>query len=102
MFGLGGVLTELLGDRVFAAAPITHADALALISRLKNQKLLNGFRGAKPLDRFTMADVLVRISALGVNFPRVIEVDINPLIVVDGQPVAVDAAIILKEDEQDD
>jgi acetate---CoA ligase (ADP-forming) len=102
MFGLGGVLAELLGDRVFAAAPITHADALALISRLKNQKLLNGFRGAKPLDRGALADVLVRISALGVNFSRVMEVDINPLIVVDGRPVAVDAAIILKEDKQED
>ncbi len=99
MCGLGGILAELLGDTVFAAAPITHSDALALIARLKNQKLLNGFRGATALDRSVLADVLVRIGTFGVNYRQVAEVDINPLIVVEGCPVAVDAAIILKEDK---
>jgi len=99
MCGLGGVLAELLGDTVFAAAPLTHADALALIARLKNQKLLNGFRGAKALDRNALADVLVLIGQLGVSCPQVAEIDINPLIVADGRPVAVDASIILTEDK---
>lgn len=102
MCGLGGILAELLGDTVFAVAPITRADALALISRLKNQKLLDGFRGTKALDRDALADVLVRIGTLAMNCRQVEEVDINPLIVVEGQPVAVDATIILKEDKQDD
>ena len=100
MCGLGGILAEILGDTVFAAAPITHEDALALILRLKNQKLLDGFRGAAALDRDALADVLVRIATLGMNCRQVAEVDINPLIVVQGQPVAVDAAIILKEDKK--
>ncbi len=97
MCGLGGILTELLEDSAFAVAPITQAEALSLISRLKNQKVLNGFRGAKPLDRNALADILVRMGGLGRQFSQVAEVDINPLIVVEGQPVAVDAAIILQE-----
>ncbi|AOY59586.1 MULTISPECIES: acetate--CoA ligase family protein [Desulfococcus] len=95
MCGLGGILTEALNDRAFAVAPLSHGDALALIGRLKSQQLLDGFRGATALDRDALADVLVRLGALGVAYPAVREVDINPFIVVEGRPVAVDAAVML-------
>ena len=95
MCGLGGILAEVLNDRVFAVAPVSHGDALALIRRLKSQQLLDGFRGAAALDRDALADVLVRLSALGLAFSGIREVDVNPLIVVDGRPIAVDASVIV-------
>ncbi|GBC61583.1 CoA-binding protein [Desulfonema ishimotonii] len=95
MFGLGGVMAEVLDDVVFAVAPLTHADALELIGRLKAQKLLNGFRGAPPADREMLARILVRLGRLGNDYPRIREVDINPLMVAGGKPVAVDASVIL-------
>ena len=100
MVGMGGVLTELLKDSVFASAPLCHEDALALISRLKSQKLLDGFRNFRPVDRDALADVLVRLSLLGARCPQIAEVDINPMIIKNGRPVAVDATLILKEDKK--
>ncbi len=95
MCGIGGVLAEALNDRAFAVAPLGPADALDLIGRLKSQRLLDGFRGAAPLDRMRFADLLVRLGDLGAQFPQIREVDINPLIVVDGRPKAVDASLIV-------
>jgi acyl-CoA synthetase (NDP forming) len=94
MVGLGGVYAEVLADKVFAAGPVTESEALAMLSRLKNQKLLNGFRGAAPLDRGEAARVIAA-SRLGALYARIREIDVNPLIVVNGRPVAVDATIVL-------
>ncbi len=96
MCGFGGVMAEVLNDTAFAVAPLSLEDALGLIDRLKTQKLLNGFRGNPPLDRKVFAEILVRLGDLGQAFPRIREIDINPLIVHDGQPIAVDATIILE------
>ncbi len=95
MCGFGGILTEVMADSVFAAAPLNKSEALALIDRLKTQKLLNGFRGFTAVDRDALADILVRLGELGVAFDQIKEIDINPLIVSGGMPVAVDATIVL-------
>ncbi len=95
MCGLGGILAEAIGDVVFAVAPLSQSEALDLIGRLRTQKLLNGFRGFPPLDRKALAQILVRLGELGCAYPRIQEIDINPLIVSKGRPVAVDASIIL-------
>jgi acetyltransferase len=95
MCGFGGVLAEVMADSVFAAAPLSHAEALHLIDRLKTQKLLHGFRGYPALERDSLADILVRLGKLGALFPQIKEIDINPLIVSNGKPIAVDATIIM-------
>ncbi len=97
MCGFGGVFTEVLADSVFAAAPINRVEALALIKRLKTQKLLDGFRGFAAVDRDTLADILVRIGELGLAYPQIKEIDLNPLIVSGGKPIAVDATIIIEK-----
>lgn len=99
MVGMGGVLAEVLEDTAFGMAPLTKADALALIGRLRSQRLLDGFRGAPPVDREALAEILVRLGHLGAAAERVREVDINPLIVVDGKPMAVDAAVVVGDKE---
>lgn len=95
MCGLGGVFTELLNDSVFGVAPLSLEDALSMIGRLKTQKLLDGFRGAPQVDRKALARVLVALGNLALSFPRIREIDINPLIINSGRPVAVDATIIM-------
>jgi acetyltransferase len=62
MCGFGGILAEVMADSVFAAAPLNKSEALALIDRLKTQKLLNGFRGSMAVDRDALADILVRLG----------------------------------------
>jgi acetyltransferase len=96
MVGLGGIMAEVLSDVVFAPAPLTEEDALHLISRLRGQKILDGFRGDPPVDRKKLARLLVTLGNAGLTYPRIHEIDINPLIVSkDGGIVAVDATIVL-------
>ncbi|MFY9942973.1 MAG: acetate--CoA ligase family protein, partial [Desulfobacterales bacterium] len=75
---------------------LSREDALSLVGRLKTRQLLDGFRGAPPVDRAALADILVRLGRLMAAFPAIREIDINPLICVDGRPLAVDASIILR------
>lgn len=95
MVGFGGVLAEAIADRAFAAAPIDEAAALALIGRLKSQRLLDGFRGSPAADRGRLAAILVALGRLGEAVPRIREIDVNPLILEAGRPVAVDAVIVM-------
>ena len=97
MCGFGGVMAEVLNDTAFGVAPLNMEDALALINRLKTRKLLNGFRGNPPLDKEAFADILVKLGDLGIANPGIREVDINPLIISNGLPVAVDATIIIDD-----
>jgi acetyltransferase len=95
MCGFGGLFTEVLADRVFAVAPINRVEALALIKRLKTQKFLDGIRGFAAVDRNALADILVRLGELGLAYPQIKEIDVNPLIVSVGKPIAADATIII-------
>ncbi len=94
VLGLGGVLAEALDDVRFAAAPLERADALRLIDDLRTQALLGPFRGEPAVDREALADVLVGLGRLGAEHPEVESVDVNPLLVVRGRPVAVDALVV--------
>jgi acyl-CoA synthetase (NDP forming) len=96
MFGLGGVTAELFDDAVFAVAPLTRRDALGLIGRIRGQKMLNGFRGTPPVNREEIARILVCMGEIGLAFPRIREIDINPLICGTEGPITVDATIILE------
>jgi acetyltransferase len=97
MLGAGGILVELLADRVFAAAPLTRSEALECIDALKCRPLLDGYRGLPPADRQALSDILVRLGELASAYPRIREIDINPLILDGGRPIAVDATIVLGE-----
>ncbi len=98
MCGIGGVLAEVLEDTLFAVAPVSHSEALDMTGRLRAQKLLDGFRGAPPVDRDALARILMNLGELGLAHPRIREIDINPLIIAEGKPVAVDATVILGDD----
>lgn len=94
-FGLGGVLAEAIGDVVFAPAPLNAADAEALIDRLAGQAVLGEFRGQPPVDRAALVELLSGLGRLADERADVVSVDLNPLIVCDGRPIAVDALVEL-------
>ncbi len=95
MLGIGGVLTEALADVAFRLVPITRSDALEMIDDLATQALLGEVRGEPALDRDAMAEVLLALSQAAEAEPRIVSADLNPLIVVDGRPVPVDALVEL-------
>jgi acetyl coenzyme A synthetase (ADP forming)-like protein len=81
MFGLGGVYVEALKDVTFRVAPIDRREAREMLSEIRAYNLLRGVRGEKPSDLEAIADTLVRISQLVMDFPQIVELDINPLLV---------------------
>jgi succinyl-CoA synthetase beta subunit len=95
MLGVGGVLAEAVADVVFRLVPIERADAFEMIDDLGTQRLLGPFRGEPPVDRDRLADVLLGLSAMAEARPDIAAVDLNPLIVADGVPIAVDALVEL-------
>jgi acetyltransferase len=96
MFGLGGVFSELEPDVVFTMAPLDRDSALKLIHRIRSKRLLQGFRGMTPLREDIMMDILVNLGNVGVACHEIEQIDINPLAVSKGVPLAVDANVILK------
>ena len=79
MFGLGGVYVEVLRDVTFRVAPLTLADARAMITGIRSARMLQAFRGDPPADTAALAECLTRISQLAIRFPEIIECDLNPL-----------------------
>ncbi|SCF39517.1 bifunctional GNAT family N-acetyltransferase/acetate--CoA ligase family protein [Micromonospora mirobrigensis] len=79
-FGLGGVATELLGDRAWRAVPLTDRDAAELVDEPRAAPLLRGHRGAAPVDRGALADLLLRVGRLADEQPRVRALTLNPVL----------------------
>jgi len=93
----GGVLIELLADRAFRLAPVDARQAEAMIDELKLGQLLAGVRGQPAVDRRALVDLIVRFSALVVEFADTIaEIDLNPVIVNQSGATIVDALVIAK------
>jgi len=94
MLGLGGILAEAVGDVVFAVAPLSRSEAFAMVEGLATRHLLiEPHRGEPAIDREALADVLEGLSRLALERPDIESVDLNPLIVVGDQPIAVDALV---------
>jgi acetate---CoA ligase (ADP-forming) subunit beta len=93
MLGVGGILAEAIGDVVFRLVPIAPVDAREMIDDLASQALLGPFRGEPAVDRDALADVLLGLSRAAMADTTIRSADLNPLIVVDGAPVAVDALV---------
>lgn len=93
MLGVGGILAEALADVAFRLVPISRLDAAEMIDDLATQALLGELRGEPAVDREALVDVLVGLSAAAEADPAITSADLNPLIVVDGRPIAVDALV---------
>ena len=101
MFGLGGVLTEIINDTVFRVAPLEMIDAQEMLLELRARAVLDPFRGQAAADREMICRSLIALGRLGLENQLVAEVDINPMIIApDGQVKAVDALVILTDAKQ--
>ena len=90
-FGPGGILAELIGEATYRLAPLTDVDVAEMINAGKAGRLVSGFRGMPKPDAGALADLLVRLSALAVDFPELAELDLNPVIARTDNCVIVDA-----------
>jgi acyl-CoA synthetase (NDP forming) len=77
MFGAGGIFVELIKDVVFRFAPIAKSNAVQMIREIKAYPLLGGYRNVPHVDEEAIAEILVRLSALIMDFPEIAEVDSN-------------------------
>jgi acetyl-CoA synthetase (ADP-forming) len=93
MLGIGGTFAEAIADVAFRLVPLTTVDAEDLVDDLQTQKLLGPFRGEPAVDRAALIQILTGLAALAETRPDVVSVDLNPLIVVEGRPIAVDALV---------
>lgn len=95
MFGLGGIFTEILRDVSFRMAPLERRDAVEMMMEIRGHKILGAIRGMPPVDMDLMARILIDVGRIGLENDRIKEIDVNPLIVRNGSPVAVDALVVL-------
>jgi acetyl-CoA synthetase (ADP-forming) len=93
MVGIGGVLAEAIADVSIRLVPIDRTDAAEMIDELRTSALLGPFRGEPAVDRERLVDVLVGLSDAADAHPELLSADLNPLIVVEGVPTAVDALV---------
>ena len=82
MFGLGGIFVEVMKDVTFHLAPITHDEAMQMLESTRSFALLKGVRGQAGVDLNAIADGLQRISQLVTDFPQIVEMDINPFVLL--------------------
>ncbi len=94
MLGLGGIHAEVYRDVIFRLPPLTQQDVFEMVSELKGQALFKGYRGSKPVNMKSLVDWLIKLGWLAMTFEKIQEIDVNPLLIVNGEPVAVDATII--------
>ncbi len=96
MFGLGGIFVEVLRDVSFRVAPISMDEALEMIHEIKSHKLLEGYRGQPPVDKKSLAKIIVGVSNLLLENPEIESIDLNPIMAFPDKAVVADARIIVK------
>ena len=96
MFGLGGIYVEALGDVVFRIAPLGPLDVHDMLKGIRGAAILQGVRGAPPVDFAALGEVVQRVAQLAIDHEEIAELDINPLLALPQGAQAVDARILLE------
>ena len=94
-FGSGGVLVEVLKDVTFRLAPASSEDALSMLDSIAAAEILRGVRGAAPVDRNALAEMIERVSHLVSDFPEIAELDLNPVFATAHVATAADVRVVL-------
>ncbi len=97
MFGLGGVLVEILKDVSFRIVPLVKRDAKEMIREIKGFPLLQGYRGSDPVDVDNLEAMVMKVSEFIEKTPEVKELDLNPIFAYKDGAIAVDARVILEK-----
>ncbi len=93
MAGMGGIFAEMYGDVAFRLVPITRKDAENMLDELKASELFNGFRGMS-LDKESVVNLLMSLSNIGMEYPSIEQMDLNPVFVYENGLKVVDAKLI--------
>ena len=96
LFGMGGIMTEILEDQAIALPPLNRLLARRLMEGTKVYQMLKGYRNRPPANLDLIEEILIRLSQLVTDFPEIEELDINPMILTEDNACAVDARIIVK------
>ena len=96
MFGLGGILVEILKDVSLRIVPLTRQDAKEMVREIKGLPLLQGYRGSEPVDIENLENMLLTVSDFVEKTPEIKELDLNPIFAYKDGAVAVDARVILE------
>ena len=97
LFGMGGVHAEVLKDTSIAVPPLNLMLAERLMQRTRVYRLLQGYRNLPQANLERLAEMLMRLSQLVTDFSEIMEIDVNPLIISGGQPIAGDARMVVEE-----
>jgi acyl-CoA synthetase (NDP forming) len=100
MFGLGGIMVEVLKDVSFRLVPLAKRDAAEMVREIKGYPLLEGYRGQEAVDILYLEELLLKVSDFVEQNPEVSELDLNPIFAYSHGAVAVDARVILEEAKQ--
>ncbi len=95
LFGMGGIYTEVLKDRALGLPPMNRLLARRLMQETKVYSLLKGYRNRSAANMEQLEEMIVRLSQLLIDFPEIAELDMNPVLIKDGNPIAVDARILI-------
>ncbi|MCX6023227.1 MAG: acetate--CoA ligase family protein [Chloroflexi bacterium] len=96
MFGLGGIMVEVLKDVSFRIVPLARRDAAQMVREIKAFPVLEGFRSMEPADLGALEDMLMKLSDFADSHPEIKELDLNPVFAYKDGAIAVDARIILE------
>lgn len=96
MFGLGGILVEVLKDVSFRIVPLARRDASQMVREIKAFPVLQGYRNMEPADLNALEEMLIKLSDFADAHPEVKELDLNPVFAYKDGAIAVDARIILE------
>ncbi len=97
MFGLGGIMVEVLKDVSFRIVPLTEKDAVQMIGDIKGKPILDGVRGQPAADIAALSKTIVKVSELVQQHPEIRELDLNPVFAYPDGALAVDARIVVSE-----
>jgi len=93
VFGLGGVLAEAIADVTVRLAPLRRHDAIDMLQSLRSQSLFAPFRGEPEVDIDALADLLCALSVAASEINGLVSIDLNPVMIVEGKPISLDALV---------
>jgi acetyltransferase len=100
MFGIGGILVEVVKDVSFRVLPISKHAAEDMIKEIRSAHILNGVRGEPPVNKDGIVDLILKVSQLVEAYPDIHEMDLNPVIARNDNLTVVDARVILKKNHR--
>ena len=95
LFGMGGIYTEILKDRALGLPPMNRLLARRMMQETKVHTLLQGYRNRPAADLELLEEMIMRLAQLLIDFPRISELDMNPVLIKDGRPLVVDVRLLV-------